>query len=241
MAFIACTSTVFSQNNTTSSEKQDTTRVVYEEMPSFPGGQKALMDYLSKNIVYPVKAAEKNIQGRVIIRFSVDLDGSLSDITIVHSVDPALDAEAIRLVKTMPKWIPGTQDGQPVKVNFTLPITFSLSNATPSEKQTSTSDAAKEPASFPGGLNALMEYLNRNIVYPVEAANNSIQGIVKVQFNVETDGSINNVTIAQSIDPALDAEAIRLVEAMPKWTPAKQDGQPVRDLFVLPVKFALTK
>ncbi|MCD8203290.1 MAG: TonB family protein [Prevotella sp.] len=99
---------------------------VVEEMPSFPGGQGALMEFLQKNIKYPVVAAENGIEGRVIVRFVVSKDGSISNVTVVRSVDSALDKEAIRVVESMPKWIPGKQNGASVNVNFTLPVTFKL-------------------------------------------------------------------------------------------------------------------
>ena len=97
-----------------------------EQMPSFPGGMAALMQYLSKNIKYPPVAEEMNIQGRVICTFVVERDGSVSDIRIAKSVDPSLDKEAIRVVSAMPSWIPGRQNGQNVRVKYTLPVTFRL-------------------------------------------------------------------------------------------------------------------
>ena len=97
-----------------------------EQMPSFPGGDVALMQYLSRNIKYPPVAEENGIQGRVICSFVVERDGSVSDIRIKRSVDPSLDKEAIRVVSGMPKWIPGRQNGQMVRVKFTLPVTFRL-------------------------------------------------------------------------------------------------------------------
>jgi protein TonB len=99
---------------------------VVEQMPSFPGGEAALMQYLSKNIKYPPFAEENNIQGRVICTFVVERDGSVSDIRIARSVDPSLDKEAIRVVSGMPRWIPGRQNGQMVRVKYTLPVTFRL-------------------------------------------------------------------------------------------------------------------
>ena len=99
---------------------------VVEKMPSFPGGYQALFDYLEKNIKYPAKAVKNKIQGRVILQFIVDEKGRLSDIKVVKSVDASLDAEAVRVVKAMPRWNPGTQQGKAVKVRYTLPVTFRL-------------------------------------------------------------------------------------------------------------------
>ncbi|MBQ3805056.1 MAG: energy transducer TonB [Prevotella sp.] len=99
---------------------------VVEQMPSFPGGQAALMNYLNNNIKYPVIAEENGIQGRVVVQFVVGKDGHISDVKVAKSVDPSLDKEAVRVVKAMPKWIPGKQNGQAVTVRYTLPVTFRL-------------------------------------------------------------------------------------------------------------------
>ena len=108
--------------------KEEETKVfdVVEQMPSFPGGPSALFEYLSKNIKYPVVAEENGIQGRVIVTFVVERDGSITDVRIAKSVDPSLDKEAQRVVKSMPKWIPGKQNGSPVRVKYTVPVTFRL-------------------------------------------------------------------------------------------------------------------
>lgn len=100
--------------------------VVVEEQPEFPGGQAALMKFLSENIRYPVIAQENGIQGRVICSFVVEKDGSITDVQVVRGVDPSLDKEAVRVIQSMPKWKPGKQRGKAVRVRFTLPIVFRL-------------------------------------------------------------------------------------------------------------------
>ena len=97
-------------------------------MPAFPGGDDKLVEYLSKKLIYPKEAVAKKIQGRVICKFMVNEDGSITNIEVIRSVDPLLDAEAIRVIKTLPKFVPGTQHKKPLGVYFTLPITFSLPN-----------------------------------------------------------------------------------------------------------------
>ena len=99
---------------------------VVEQMPSFPGGMSALMAYLQKSIKYPPVAEENGIQGRVVCTFVVERDGSVTDVKVAKSVDPSLDKEAVRVVSAMPKWIPGKQNGQSVRVKYTLPVTFRL-------------------------------------------------------------------------------------------------------------------
>ena len=99
---------------------------VVEEMPSFPGGQGALMSFLNSNIKYPVVAQENGVQGRVIVGFVVERDGSITDVKIMRSVDPSLDREAQRVVRAMPRWKPGKQNGSAVRVKYTVPVVFRL-------------------------------------------------------------------------------------------------------------------
>ena len=108
--------------------KEEETKVfdVVEVMPTFPGGQQALFEWLSKNIKYPVVAEENGVQGRVIVTFVVERNGSITDVQGAKSVDPSLDKEAVRVVKAMPHWIPGKQNGSAVRVKFTVPVTFRL-------------------------------------------------------------------------------------------------------------------
>lgn len=104
----------------------DQTFSVVEQMPEYPGGMRAGLEFMARNLRYPTKAREAGKQGRVIVQFVVRKDGSLSDFKVLCPVDPWLDAEAIRVISTMPKWKPGMQDGKPVSVKFTLPVTFML-------------------------------------------------------------------------------------------------------------------
>ena len=101
---------------------------VVEKMPSFPGGDAALFKFLNENVKYPVIAQENGVQGRVICQFVVNRDGSIVDVEVVRSVDASLDKEAIRVIKSMPKWSPGQQRGKLVRVKYTLPVNFKLQN-----------------------------------------------------------------------------------------------------------------
>ncbi len=99
---------------------------VVEQMPSFPGGNGALMSYLSSNVKYPVVAQENGVQGRVVVSFVVEKDGSITDVQVVRSVDPSLDREAARVVRSMPRWNPGKQNGSAVRVKYNVPVSFRL-------------------------------------------------------------------------------------------------------------------
>ena len=108
-------------------EEEEVIFVVVETMPEFPGGQQALFKYLSENVKYPVIAQENGIQGRVICQFVVNKDGSIVDVEVVRSGgDPSLDKEAVRVIKSMPKWKPGKQRGKAVRVKYTVPVNFKL-------------------------------------------------------------------------------------------------------------------
>ncbi|MCF2581531.1 M56 family metallopeptidase [Bacteroides caecigallinarum] len=107
-------------------ETKDEVFMVVEKMPEFPGGIQELMSFLSKNAKYPASAMAKNVQGRVIVQFVVEKDGTPTEFKVIRSVDPDLDAEALRVMKEMPKWKPGMQRGQVVRVKYTVPVTFRL-------------------------------------------------------------------------------------------------------------------
>ena len=99
---------------------------VVEQMPAFPGGPSALMEWLSNNVKYPVVAQENGVQGRVVVSFVVERDGSITDVKVVRGVDPSLDREASRVVRAMPRWIPGKQNGSAVRVKYNVPVAFRL-------------------------------------------------------------------------------------------------------------------
>ncbi len=106
--------------------QEDTIFEFLEEMPEFPGGPAAMMKWLGDHVRYPAIAAENNIQGRVMVSFVVETDGSVSNVKVVRGVDPSLDKEAVRLIESMPKWKPGMQTGKPVRCRYNIPVTFKL-------------------------------------------------------------------------------------------------------------------
>ena len=208
------------------------------------------MKFLGQNFKYPAEAIEKGIQGRVIVQMIVERDGSITNTKVVRGVDPLLDAEALRVVNQSPKWIPGKQRGQAVRVKYTLPVMFRLSNDSSESKLAETSREAKvgengvyqvceEMPEFPGGMAECMKYLSKNVKYPEDCKKESVQGRVIAQFVVDKDGSIQDVKVVRGIHPSLDKEAIRVIEGMPKWKPGKQDGKTVKVKYTIPVSFKL--
>ncbi len=107
-------------------DEQPMNIAMVEQKPSFPGGDAEMYKWLGQNIVYPPAASEEGVQGRVVVEFVVGKDGSITNARVVRQRHPALDKEALRVVRAMPKWIPGRNNGQPVKVTYTLPVTFKL-------------------------------------------------------------------------------------------------------------------
>ena len=116
----------FKHNATQAVGNDETVYRSVEQMPQFPGGEAALMKYLKSHINYPPKAAKNNIEGNVIVQFVVKKDGSIGEVKVVHSLEKDLDKEAIRVVKSLPKFTPGRHDGQAVSVWYTLPVSFKL-------------------------------------------------------------------------------------------------------------------
>ena len=228
---------------------------VVENMPEFPDrGMPGLMKYLSANIRYPEAAHKAGTQGRVTVQFVVGKDGSIGNVSILRGVDPALDAEAIRVISGMPKWKPGTQKGEPVNVKYTVPVMFRLTPK-PVEKIDEmivvgyrTPDApvtgevyevADKMPEFPGGMTGLMQHLSKNSRYPAEAHTNNIQGRVVVSVIINTEGKVTNAQIVQGVAPSLDAEALRVTGTMPDWIPGTKDGKPVNVKYTFPVVFRL--
>lgn len=229
---------------------------VVEKMPEFPnGGMPGLMKYLSDNIRYPEAAKVAGIQGRVTVMFVVDKDGSITNVETLRGVDAELDKEAIRVISSMPKWIPGMQKGKAVKVRYTVPVMFRLPNepvegkvneivvkgvAKPSDNVTGdVYEVVEQMPEFPGGMAGLIQYITKNLRYPEEAKAKGIQGRVTVRVVVNTEGKVTNAEVLRSVDPALDAEALRVASSLPDWKPGMKDGKPVNVRFIFPVNFSL--
>lgn len=228
--------------------------IVVEEMPKFPGGDSTLMKFISDNIKYPQSAKDKKIEGRVVLRFCINKLGGVEQVVVLRGIDPALDAEAIRVVKSLPAWQPGKQDGKPVNTWFALPITFSL--GTPGETKSPVTQTAPppppppppapplitgydEPPLFPGGETGLAKFIESEKKYPQVAKDKNISGTVKISFRITETGKVERPALSLSIDPLLDAEALRVVGLIPDWQPAKLKGKPVSVSYTIPVNFKL--
>ena len=227
-----------------------------EQRPQFPGGEMALMKYLADNCVYPPEAAKDSVQGRVVVQFVIDSMGYVGEVKVLRSVREDIDAEAVRVVKTLPRFAPGRQDGKAINTRYILPVTFKLApeegpNQTDDAALTKASDAAKavgemlefpeKMPEFPGGDMALMNFLRRNIRYPSRAAIKKIEGRVVVQFIVDEKGKVGEIKVAESVDKDLDNEAIRICKTLPKFSPALLHGEPVKVWYTLPITFKIPR
>lgn len=207
-------------------------------VPEFPGGEEAQRKFLAENLRYPQEAREQGIEGKVVVKFTLsDETGEVQNPRVVRSVHPALDAEALRLVKAMPRWtVAGDPDkGKLKSVEIEMPIEFKLDGQPLSKVY----DKVNELPQFPGGNHALFQFIKDNQRYPQIAKENGIQGRVILQFVVDETGKVSDPKVLRSVDPSLDAEAIRIVKAMPRWTPGMQDGKAVAVRYTLPVNFSL--
>ncbi len=226
---------------------------IVEEMPQFPGGEAAMMKFVANNVKYPQEARDKEIDGRVFISFVVEKDGSVSNVEVKRGIGGGCDDEAVRVVKAMPKWKPGKQKGEPVRVSYMLPVNFKLTDDIPmkSVKKTEANKPEMKPNAdgvyqiveempqFPSGETKMMEYIAKNINYPQEARDKGIEGRVFIGMVIEKDGSVSNVRVLRGIGGGCDEEAVRVISSMPKWKPGKVGGEPVPVSYMLPVNFKL--
>ncbi len=215
-----------------------------EEPPKFPGGDHALMAYLNRTIHYPPEAMERGISGTLFVSFVIDNNGKLQDAKIVGKrKGGGLEEEALRVVESMPDWIPGKQNGKQVNVQFNLPIRFTLiAQSEPGKVETPVTLSAAEMPAFPGGNEELNKYLARTIRYPGAALNDRLQGNVSVSFIIREDGSINDIQVtSQPIGGGLEEEAIRIVSKMPHWKPGVKNGQPISVRYHLPIAFRISE
>lgn len=230
---IACLLAFSSQAQTSTPPPQ-----VYQFVEKMPSCPYDLGQYLSENIHYPDAAIAKGIEGRVLIKFVINEDGAISDVTLSKGIGGGCDEEALRVVKNMPKWAPGSNDGKSVKVFFTQPIRFRLpepDTALQSAEIYSSVDIMPKP-SFD-----IQDYLAKNLRYPSDAREKGIEGKVIVRFVVTANGAIRRVEVVKSAGAILDKEAVRIVSQMPAWAPGIKDGKPVNCYFHQPIGFKLDR
>lgn len=206
-----------------------------EQLPTFRGGYAALSEFLESHINYPPEAIKDSIQGRVVVQFVVDSLGYVGNVEVVRSVDERLDREAIRVCKLLPRFSPGRLYGRAVNMDYTLPVIFKLQD---SIEPTKPKDVIVN-AEYPGGEKALAQFLKSNIKYPSRAVKKMVEGKVTVNFIVDENGKVCDVNVAEGVNKDLNREALRVCRLLPDFIPATVNGELVKVLFSLPIRFKI--
>jgi TonB family protein len=213
---------------------------VVDDMPDYPGGEEALHKFIAESIEYPAAAKDSGIQGRVYVSFVIDSKGEVANVKIARSVSPSLDEEAMRVVKSMPIWKPGSQDGKPVNVAFIIPINFIYQGQGPYLRKLSKELKPVKPhPQFPGGSDALLTFFSKNIIYPEKAREKEISGMVFVAFQLNEKGEVTTAKVTKGVDPLLDKEALRVVRSMPRWEMSKEVKYIGEITINIPIEFKL--
>lgn len=258
IALAAICSTGYAANNNlavTDTVQTEEVLTIAQEMPVFPGGDSAMYEYIVNNMAYPEEVREKKLAGKVFVQFVINKNGEVANPRIARGIDPLLDNEIVRVVQNMPKWTPGKNNGEPVNVVKTIPISFK-NEPQPKETardinfilllnpETNTEDTvysvAEEMPEYPGGNFKVGMEIVSYLQYPKEAKKKKIEGSVLAQFVIDEKGEIGNISIIKSTNPIFNEEAIRAVKSLPKkFKPGKIQGKPVKILYVIPLNFRL--
>jgi protein TonB len=231
-------------------------------MPAVPiGGTEKYAQFLADHQKYPASAMQQGIQGTVPVSFIVEKTGTINQVKVDKPVAPALDAEALRLIKSGPKWTPAQHKGKVVRQRVVVPVSFVMSpgeevvtvgpKGTPAAPANAADIAASanpdrppvvapdKPTRPVGGTEAFFDWIEKNQKYPDLARRRKIQGKVMVEFMVQADGSLTDARVIRKMGSGLDEEALRLIRMAPKWEPATYKGKPLKQKMVLPVLFQL--
>jgi len=236
VAELFLTQIMFAQEADSLSPAVDTAAVYtyVPQMPVYPGGDQSRRDFIAANTKYPLAAGREGVQGIVYISFVVDKAGTIKNAKVERGIGSGCDEEALRVVNLMPRWEPGLKDGVAVNVKIILPVSFRIENITASESRDSLNEKMPE---YPGGVEALYRYISRNIILPASVESKNVSGRVYVAFVVDTTGAVKDVKIEKGLNTECDKEALRLVNSLPNWIPATQNGKKVQVAMRLPINF----
>ena len=207
------------------------------QQPKFNGGDaNEFSKWVAQNLRYPEKSRQSKVQGRVTLQFTITETGKVTDVKVLRGVNEELDKEAVRVVSESPLWTPGKdKDGEVVPIKFIFPVIFKLSE----DDNTSTHylQADAKPTFNGGDTNEFAKWIYSQLQYPEECRKAGIEGRVSVGFTVGTDGKLTDIRILKGAHEQLDAEALRVIEMSPDWTPGLQDGKPIPVRMLIPVEF----
>ena len=219
------------------SAKRSLTSLCYD-ISEIPDSWDILSGYISDRIVYPEEALRKGIKGNVYVGVTIRADGSVTDEHIVRGAHPLLDAEALRIIRELPRWRPAYVNGRAVDETYVVTVPFNAERHERDWWRDVCTDAEEMPV-FPEGQEE--RYLGGRVRYPEEARVRGIEGEVWVRFVVVRDGCLTDVKVLRPVHPLLDAEALRVVREMPRWKPGRHAGKTVRVSHVVVVRFELDK
>ena len=221
--------------------------------PEYAEGQFALQQYL-KTVRLPAEVREGRILGVVLMGFVVRPDGRLTDIYVARGLSAATNAQALRLVQAMPRWRPGRREDKAVATRYSLSVVFQkpvvdqvvdLSGLSSDGKvveevvESKVYTYVEQMPQYPGGMEAMQQYLRDNLRYPTQARTDQVEGKVFVSFVIPADGRPNGAKVIKGIGAGCDEEALRLIKSMPAWAPGKQNGRVVSVSYTVPITFRL--
>jgi TonB family protein len=255
---------------------------VVEQMPRFPGcesepsdfekkdcSDRKMLDYIYSHLKYPSDAKDKSIEGTVVAQFTINKDGSVSDINIIREIGGGCGQAVIEMLQTMidmpEKWVPGKQAGRNVNVLYTLPVKFKLTGDQPRTKvveelpKKSEKDSKKEACKNLGEMalfpisekiddamqkisvsgREMTKFIQKHLKYPTKAKENNIEGIVYIRLTIDSKGKVTDAMIKEDIGYGCGAEALSVVSMMPNWLPATKDGTAVASTQTIPIAFKL--
>lgn len=205
-----------------------------EVYPQFPGGEAEMYKFIKERTVYTRSALEANTEGKVITRFVVKPNGSITDVQVMKGIHPDCDSIAIDIIKAMPKWEWSETVKSIKEIWYTLPIVFKLPILGIDQNE-EVYTTVEEMPSYPGGIEDMYQFVIANLKYPLQE--NCVQGRVTIRFIVTKEGKIINPKIVRGLDPDLDKEALRIIGLMPDWIPGKRKGECVNVYYTVPIVF----
>jgi TonB family protein len=225
------------------SVKKKFVRPATQYPPRFVGGEDALRTYINSKIIYPVNAIKMGIDGTVKVVFTVKESGEVSDVRIQNGIGSECDIEAFRVVKAMPRWEPAVYDNFDVAATASVMIAFNARTKrayylTPNVSEKSFVVAESSPE-FVGGYEAMMKFIHSTIKWPMAVLKEKREGTIQLNFVVSKDGTIKDIKVIKGVHPLLDAAAIDVVRAMPRWKAGKQNGKTVDIRYNLPIRFGI--
>jgi TonB family protein len=207
------------------------------DYPTFKGEARFAFDeWVVSQVKYPPEALDKGIQGRVEVSFTVELDGSLSNVKTVRSPDPILANEILNVVKSSPKWDPPKNQAVDESLQYSITVKFELPHKISSSKAFV---AVEEMPEYPGGDMALLKFIAENTKYPEAALKEKIQGRVILRFIVTKEGKTDDITVLKGVNPILDSAAVQVASLISGWKPGRQGGLSVDVYYMVPITFTL--